>query len=128
MLTMQPTLKISLGLGSSVEASCCVARQIFLSPAIPSSSARTLDSRPTTKGVIMKGKMTTSRIGIIGRRLVSDFSFEVSILYSRRATGTVHYCSASVLLKETGARETVLLLTDDRSSTGDSKDEASIRN
>jgi hypothetical protein len=69
----------------------------------------------------MKGKITTSRIGIIGRRLVSDFSFEVSILSSRRATGTVHHCSASVLLKQTGAFGMVLLLTDDRSSTGDSK-------
>ena len=45
-----------------------------------SSSARTLDSRPTTNGVIMYGKMTTSRMGIIGRRFVSDFSFEVSIV------------------------------------------------
>ena len=47
-----------------------------------SSSARTLDSRPTTNGVIMYGKMTTSRMGIIGRRCVSDFSFEVSIVLS----------------------------------------------
>ena len=53
--------------------------EIFLSPASASSSARTLDSRPTTNGVIMYGKMTTSRMGIIGKRLVSDFSFEVSI-------------------------------------------------
>src|SRR6266480_3311644 len=49
-----------------MEASCCVARKIFLSAARASSSARTLDSRPTTNGVIMKGKMTTSRMGIIG--------------------------------------------------------------
>src|SRR5579871_6818529 len=62
-----------------MEASCCVARKIFLSPAMASSRARTLDSRPTTNGVIIYGKMTTSRMGIIGRRLVSDFSFEVSI-------------------------------------------------
>ena len=40
--------------------------KIFLSPASASSSARTLDSRPTTNGVIMYGKMTTSRMGIIG--------------------------------------------------------------
>jgi hypothetical protein len=40
-----------------------------------SSNARTLDSLPTTNGVIMHGKMTTSRMGIIGRRFVSDFSF-----------------------------------------------------
>src|SRR5216684_6846873 len=80
MLTTVPTLKISLGLGSSMEASCCVARKIFLSPAIASSRARTLDSRPTTNGVIMNGKITTSRMGIIGKRLVSDFSFEVSIV------------------------------------------------
>jgi hypothetical protein len=58
-------LKISLGLGSSTEASCWAARKIFLSPAMASSSART-DSRPTTNGVIMYGKMTTSRMGIIG--------------------------------------------------------------
>ena len=74
MLTMVPTWKISLGLGSSMLASCWVARKIFLSPASASSSARTLDSRPTTNGVIMKGKMTTSRIGIMGSFLVSNFS------------------------------------------------------
>src|SRR5438045_845644 len=66
-----------------MEASCWVARKIFLSPAMASSRARTLDSRPTTNGVIMYGKMTTSRIGIIGSRLVSDFSFEVSIVLLR---------------------------------------------
>src|SRR6202011_1958527 len=68
------------GLGSSIEASCWVARKIFLSPAMASSRARTLDSRPTTKGVIMNGNMTTSRMGIIGNLFVSDFSLEVSIL------------------------------------------------
>jgi hypothetical protein len=31
----------------------------------------------------MYGKMTTSRMGIIGRRFVSDFSFEVSIALRR---------------------------------------------
>ena len=31
----------------------------------------------------MYGKMTTSRMGIIGRRFVSDFSFEVSIVLPR---------------------------------------------
>src|SRR6516165_630840 len=69
-----------------MEASCCVARKIFLSPAIASSSARTLDSRPTTNGVIMYGKMTTSRMGIIGRRFVSDFSLEVSIILRGKVT------------------------------------------
>ena len=49
-------------------------RNIFLSPTRASSNARTLDSLPTTKGVIMCGKMTTSRIGIMGSRRVSDFS------------------------------------------------------
>src|SRR5947209_2061057 len=81
MLATVPTLKISSGRGSSTEASCWVARKIFLSPASASSSARTLDSRPTTKGVIMYGKMTTSRMGIMGNRLLSDFSFEVSMYY-----------------------------------------------
>src|SRR6516165_1095677 len=57
-----------------MEASCCVARKIFLSPAMASSNARTLDSRPTTNGVIMYGKMTTSRMGIMGSFLVSNFS------------------------------------------------------
>src|ERR1700741_609666 len=60
-----------------MEASCCVARKIFLSAARASSRARTLDSRPTTNGVIMNGKMTTSRIGIIGSFLDSYFSFDV---------------------------------------------------
>src|SRR5258707_10800678 len=79
MLTMVPTWKMSPALGSSMLASCWVARNIFLSLARASSSARTLESRPTTNGVIMYGKMTTSRMGIMGSRFVSDFSFEVSI-------------------------------------------------
>ena len=58
-------------------ASCWVARKIFLSAASASSRARTLDSRPTTNGVIMKGKMTTSRMGIMGSFLVSNFSLDV---------------------------------------------------
>src|ERR1017187_7637105 len=114
MLTMVPTLQISLGLGSSIEASCWVARKIFLSPAMASSNARTLDSRPTTNGVIMYGKMTTSRMGIIGRRFVSDFSFEVSIVLPTgmvttpvppgarlfrklRLTGLLQYCKTDLL-------------------------------
>src|SRR5437764_1378705 len=52
-------------------ASCCVARKIFLSDARASSRARTLDSRPTTNGVIIWGKMTTSRMGIMGRFLLT---------------------------------------------------------
>src|SRR5712672_2266881 len=60
-----------------MEASCCVARKLFLSAARASSRARTLDSRPTTNGVIMKGKMTTSRMGIIGSFLLSNFSLDV---------------------------------------------------
>src|SRR6202007_2454475 len=62
------------GLGSSTEASCCVERKIFLSPARASSSARTLASRPTINGVICCGKMTMSRTGIIGTRFISCFS------------------------------------------------------
>src|SRR5450755_1088565 len=60
-----------------MEASCWVARKIFLSAARASSRARTLDSRPTTNGVIMKGKMTTSRMGIMGSFLDSNFSLDV---------------------------------------------------
>src|SRR5215472_10250795 len=60
-----------------MEASCWVAKKIFLSAARASSRARTLDSRPTTNGVIMKGKMTTSRMGIIGSFLLSNFSLDV---------------------------------------------------
>src|SRR6266478_2008619 len=63
-----------------MEASRCVARKIFLSPAIASSSALTLDSRPTTNGVSMYGKMTTSRMGIIGRRFLTGFSFELRMV------------------------------------------------
>src|SRR3984885_1681299 len=74
MLTIVPTWKMSLGLGSSIDASCWVARKIFLSPASASSRAWTLDSRPTTNGVIMYGKMTTSLMGIIGSFLLSNFS------------------------------------------------------
>src|SRR5258708_17273837 len=57
-----------------MEASCCVDRKIFLSPASASSRARTLASRPTMNGVICCGKMTISRTGIIGTRLISCFS------------------------------------------------------
>src|SRR5580698_81411 len=60
-----------------MEASCWVARKIFLSAASASSRARTLDSRPTTNGVIMKGKMTTSRMGIMGSFRDSNFSLDV---------------------------------------------------
>src|SRR5713226_1716936 len=74
MLATVPTLKISSGLGSSTEASCWVARKIFLSPARASSSARTEASRPTMNGVIICGKMTMSRTGIIGTRFNSVFS------------------------------------------------------
>ena len=37
----------------------------------------------------MYGKMTTSRMGIIGRRFVSDFSFEVSIVSPGRPESSV---------------------------------------
>src|ERR1700728_1971930 len=70
---------MSLALGSSVEASCCVARKILRSPLRASSSARTLDSRPTTKGVIMYGKITMSRMGIMGSLRGSDLSRGVVI-------------------------------------------------
>src|SRR6476659_10139314 len=55
-------------------ASCWVARKILRSEARASSRARTLDSRPTINGVIIYGKMTTSRMGIIGSLRVSNFS------------------------------------------------------
>ena len=48
-----------------------------MSAASASSRARTLDSRPTTNGVIMNGKMTTSRMGIMGSFLDSNFSLDV---------------------------------------------------
>jgi len=51
-----------------------VARKIFFSAARPSSSAWTLYFRPTTNGVIIWGKMTTSLMGIMGSFLVSNFS------------------------------------------------------
>src|SRR3954471_21911386 len=69
-----------------MEASCCVARKIFLSEASASSRARMLDSRPTTNGVIMNGKMTTSRMGIIGSFLVSNFSLVWLTRHASRGT------------------------------------------
>ncbi len=62
-----------LALGSSIEASCWVARKILRSPVSASSSARTLESRPTTKGVIMYGKITMSRMGIMGSLRARSF-------------------------------------------------------
>src|SRR5690242_17670439 len=43
-----------------------------------------LDSRPTTNGVIIAGKMTTSRMGIIGSLRVSNFSLAVVNESSKR--------------------------------------------
>src|SRR5436190_19616407 len=57
-------------------ASCWVARKIRLSVRSADSRARTEDSRPITNGTIMKGKITTSRIGTIGSFVCSYFSFE----------------------------------------------------
>src|SRR5712664_533888 len=74
MFASVPTAYISSGLGSSTEASCCVDRKIFLSPARASSRARTLASRPTINGVICCGKITMSRTGIMGTRFISCFS------------------------------------------------------
>src|SRR5262249_13081196 len=73
-----------------MEASCWVARKIFLSAASASSRARTLDCRPTTNGVIMKGKMTTSRMGIMGSFTDSNLSLAgvmglISLYRRRRA-------------------------------------------
>ena len=39
-----------------------------------SSNARTLPRRPATNGIVMPGKTTDSRMGIIGRLLVWDSS------------------------------------------------------
>src|SRR2546421_5373883 len=74
MLEIVPTWKISLGFGLSMVASCWVERKIRLSPRRAASRACTEDSRPITKGTIMKGKMTTSRIGTIGNFVCSYFS------------------------------------------------------
>src|SRR6185436_14026147 len=49
-----------------------------------------LDSRPTTNGVIMCGKMTTSRMGIIGSLRVSNFSLDVVTNAPKAASGVWH--------------------------------------
>src|ERR1700733_15264511 len=79
-----------------MEASCWVARKIFLSAARASSRARTLDSRPTTNGVIIKGKMTTSRMGIIGSFFDSNFSLDV-VTQSPRSVLNDSQCAALVV-------------------------------
>jgi len=71
-VTIVPTPKISLGVGSSAEALRCAAIKTRLSPAMAASSASTLDLRPTTNGAIMCGKTTNSRMGSIGSRSVSS--------------------------------------------------------
>src|SRR3954466_1949508 len=58
---------MSLGCGSSIDASCCAARKMRLSLPSACSSARVEDGRPMTNGIIMWGKTTTSRRGTIGR-------------------------------------------------------------
>src|SRR3989440_4088003 len=80
MLEIVPTWKISLGFGLSMVASCWVERKIRLSPRRAASSACTEDSRPITKGTIMKGKITTSRIGTIGSFVCSYFSFVLIVV------------------------------------------------
>ena len=73
---------MSSAVGSSTEASCCVARKMRRSPFSASSSARTLDSRPTTNGAIMCGKMTISRMGIIGSlRCAPSSGSRVSLVF-----------------------------------------------
>src|SRR5512142_2853 len=96
-------------------ASCWVARKIFLSAASASSSARTLDSRPTTNGVIMYGKMTTSRMGIIGRRRVSVFSLEVSMRGVVSGQLSVVSCQKAHRRSSTDNRQ---LTTDNRQLAG----------
>src|ERR1051325_1389285 len=66
-----PTAYISSGAGSSIDASCCVARKIVRSEASASSSARTEPGLPILKATFVKGNMTTSRIGTIGSRMMS---------------------------------------------------------
>jgi hypothetical protein len=52
--------------GSSSEALSCVARRMWRSVRITSSSARIDFSRPTKSGTIMWGKTTMSRSGNTG--------------------------------------------------------------
>src|ERR1700758_4704729 len=101
-----------------IEASCCVARKIFLSAASASSRARTLDSRPTTNGVIMNGKMTTSRIGIMGSLRDSNLSliWDTEILWVRdlrrdHAAAFIISGATSRQQQESGARISGPLLT-----------------
>src|SRR3712207_1898851 len=54
-----------------MEASCWVARKIVRSVASASSRARTEPGRPILKATLVKGKITTSRMGTIGRRTMS---------------------------------------------------------
>src|SRR3954468_6846252 len=46
------------------------------------SSAWTDDSRPMTNGTIMKGKITTSRMGTIESLVCSYFSFVLIVIYT----------------------------------------------
>src|SRR5262249_35413838 len=57
---------MSFGFGSSTAASIWVARKTRFVPSSANSSARTDVGLPITTGIIMWGKTTTSRIGIMG--------------------------------------------------------------
>src|ERR687889_307988 len=54
-----------------MEASCCVARKMVRSVWSACSSARIEPGRPILKATLVNGKITTSRIGTIGRLAMS---------------------------------------------------------
>src|SRR5215218_683491 len=76
-----------------MEASCWVARKIVRSVASASSSARTEPGRPILKATLVKGKITTSRMGTIGSRTMSagvrsEYSSINQKCFSRTLEGT----------------------------------------
>src|SRR5215203_6360641 len=76
-----------------MEASCWVARKIVRSVASASSSARTEPGRPILKATLVKGKITTSRMGTIGSRTMStgvrsEYSSINQKCFSRTVEGT----------------------------------------
>src|ERR1051325_12192895 len=87
------------GVGSSMVASCCVARKIVRSEASACSSARTEPARPILKATLVNGKITTSRIGTIGYQatsagVLSEYSSMIETTFLRRGLIVKHFRKA----------------------------------
>src|SRR6266571_7198954 len=98
---------MSLAFGSSTEASIWVARKTRFDPSSANSRARTEEGRPMTNGIIMWGKTTTSRMGIIGSRstFLADGSCVIKVFrLDRFVAGLAEPATIPITLRKPLAR------------------------